>query len=56
MEEEAKGWECVCVCERERETERVGEGGGVPDRDGRNSNKQLQRKTPYIDLEKDTKI
>ena len=43
----------VCVCERE--TERVGEGGG-PDRDGRNSDKQLQRKTPYIDLEKDTKI
>ena len=27
-----------------------------PDRYGRNSNKQLQRKTPYIDLEKDKKI
>ena len=27
-----------------------------PDRDRRNSDKQLQRKTPYIDLEKDKKI
>ena len=53
--------ECVCVCVRERETEREwgrggGGGGGGPDRDGRNSDKQLRRKTPYIDLEKDRKI
>ena len=40
---------------RERETERV-VGGGEPDRYGRNSDKQLRRKTPYIDLEKDRKI
>ena len=48
---------CVCVCERERERLREsGGGGGGPDRDGRNSDKQLRRKTPYIDLEKDRKI
>ena len=51
----------MCVRERERErdreTERVGGGGGgEPDRYGRNSDKQLRRKTPYIDLEKDKKI
>ena len=45
---------CVCVCEREKQRE-WGRGGG-PDRDGRNSDKQLRRKTPYIDLEKDRKI
>ena len=43
--------------ERDIETERVGEGGGgEPDRDGRSSDKQLRRKTQYIDLEKDRKI
>ena len=49
---------CVCVRERERERERVGgRGGGEPDGDQKKSaTKQLRRKTPYIDLEKDRKI
>ena len=53
---------CVCVRERERESGVGGGGGGgggggvKPDRYGRNSDKQLRRKTPYIDLEKDRKI
>ena len=33
----------VCVCVSERETEKVGGCGREPDRDGRNSDKQLQR-------------
>ena len=39
-----------------RERERQREWWGEPDRYGRNSDKQLRRKTPYIDLEKDRKI
>ena len=38
----------MCVCRGLREEE--------PDRGGRNSDKHLQRKTAYIDLEKDRKI
>ena len=34
----------------------MGGGGGRKDGDGRNSDKQLRRKTPYINLEKDRKI
>ena len=45
------------VRERERHRDREsGGGGGEPDRDGRSSDKQLRRKTQYIDLEKDRKI
>ena len=44
------------MCVRERDRESGGGGGWKPDRDGRNSDKQLRRKTPYIDLEKDRKI
>ena len=40
--------ERVCVCGVFNEEE--------PDRDGRNSDKQLQRKAAYIDLEKERKI
>ena len=48
----------MCVRERERQREWGGGGGGKeePDGDRRNSDKQLRRKTPYIDLEKDRKI
>ena len=47
------------MCVRQRDRESGGGGGGEewkPDRDGRNSDKPLRRKTPYIDLEKDRKI
>ena len=46
----------MCETEREREKEWGRGGEWKPDRDGRNSDKQLRRKTPYIDLEKDKKI
>ena len=48
--------------ERERKRERKRERCGVrgneeePDWDGRNSDKQLQRKTAYIDLEKNRNL
>ena len=49
--------------EREQERERERERGGwgefneeEPDRDGRNGEKQLRRKTAIIDIEKDRKI
>ena len=60
---------CVCLCERERKKESLNKRErerereqkrerewGEPDRDGRNSDKPLRRKTPYIDLVKDRKI
>ena len=46
----------MCVRQRDRESWGGGGGGWKPDRDGRNSDKQLRRKTPYIYLEKEKKI